>query len=58
MLGRGIRRRRAQRLMVLGFLGEVIERLGDEKSGDELRGLMRRKFAAGWEQMAGLAGLT
>ena len=47
MLARGIPRRQAQRLMVFGFLNEVIERLGNEKIGDELRELMRRKFAAG-----------
>jgi Fe-S cluster assembly protein SufD len=46
MLSRGIPRRAAQRLIVFGFLNEVIERLGDEKIGDELRALVSRKFAA------------
>ena len=46
MLSRGIPRREAQQLIVFGFLNEVIERLGNEKIGDELRALVRRKFAA------------
>jgi Fe-S cluster assembly protein SufD len=46
MLSRGIPQREAQQLIVFGFLNEVIERLGDEKIGEELRGLVRRKFAA------------
>jgi Fe-S cluster assembly protein SufD len=44
MLSRGIPRREAQQLIVFGFLNEVIERLGDEKIGDELRELVSRKF--------------
>jgi len=46
MLSRGIPQREAQQLIVFGFLNEVIERLGDEKIGNELRDLVRRKFAA------------
>ncbi len=45
MLSRGIPRREAQQLIVFGFLNEVIERLGNEKIGDELRELVGRKFA-------------
>ena len=44
MLSRGIPRREAQQLIVLGFLNEVIERLGNEKIGSELRKLVARKF--------------
>jgi Fe-S cluster assembly protein SufD len=46
MLSRGIPRKQAQQLIVFGFLNEVIERLGNEKIGDELRKLVSRKFAA------------
>ena len=46
MLSRGIPHREAQQLIVLGFLNEVIERLGDEEIGNELRELVSRKFAA------------
>jgi Fe-S cluster assembly protein SufD len=45
MLSRGIPQDAAHRLIVFGFLNEVIERLGDEKLGDDLRELMQRKFA-------------
>ena len=43
---RGIPQREAQQLIVFGFLNEVIERLSDEKIGDELRELVSRKFAS------------
>ena len=46
MLSRGIPQREAQQLIVFGFLNEVIERLGNEKIGDELREMVSRKFAA------------
>jgi Fe-S cluster assembly protein SufD len=46
MLSRGISRREAERLIVFGFLNEVIERLGNEKIAEELRTLVGRKFAA------------
>ena len=46
MLSRGIPRREAQQLIVFGFLNEVIERLNNEKIGNELRALVSRKFAA------------
>jgi Fe-S cluster assembly protein SufD len=46
MLSRGIRPREAKQLIVFGFLNEVIERLGNEAIGDELRELVRRKFTA------------
>ena len=46
MLSRGIPRREAQKLIVFGFLNEVIERLGNEKIGQELRALLSQKFAA------------
>jgi Fe-S cluster assembly scaffold protein SufB len=45
MLSRGINRREAQQLIVFGFLNEVIQRLGNEAIGDELRELIRGKFA-------------
>jgi Fe-S cluster assembly protein SufD len=45
MLSRGINRREAQQLIVFGFLNEVIQRLGDERLGEELRELIRGKFA-------------
>ncbi len=45
MLARGIPRHQAQRLIVFGFLNEVIERLGHEPIGDELRALVSRKFS-------------
>ena len=45
MLSRGIPPREAKQLIVFGFLNEVIERLGNEAIGDELRELVRRKFA-------------
>jgi len=44
MLSRGIPRREAQQLIVFGFLNEVIERLGNEAIGNELRELVGRKF--------------
>ena len=47
MLSRGIPRREAQQLIVFGFLNEVIERLGNEAIGEELREMVRRKFAGG-----------
>jgi Fe-S cluster assembly protein SufD len=46
MLSRGIPRREAQQLIVFGFLNEVIERLGNEQIGNELRDLVARKFAS------------
>jgi Fe-S cluster assembly protein SufD len=46
MLSRGIPQREAQQLIVFGFLNEVIERLGNEPIGDELRALVSRKFAS------------
>jgi Fe-S cluster assembly protein SufD len=45
---RGIPTKVAQRLIVTGFLDEVIERLNHPKIGDHLRGLIEEKFAA-WE---------
>jgi Fe-S cluster assembly protein SufD len=45
MLARGIPQREAQQLIVFGFLNEVIERLGNEEIGEELREMVRRKFA-------------
>jgi Fe-S cluster assembly protein SufD len=44
MLSRGIPQRHAQQLIVFGFLNEVIERLGNEAIGNELRELVGRKF--------------
>jgi Fe-S cluster assembly protein SufD len=46
MLSRGIPPRQARQLIVFGFLNEVIERLGNEQIGDELRGLVAGKFRA------------
>jgi len=46
MLSRGIPRREAQKMIVFGFLNEVIERLGNDKIAEELRGLVGRKFAS------------
>ena len=46
MLSRGIPPRQARQLIVFGFLNEVIERLGNEEIGEELRELVRRKFAS------------
>jgi len=46
MLSRGIPQREAERLIVFGFLNEVIERLGNEAIAEELRTLVRRKFAS------------
>jgi Fe-S cluster assembly protein SufD len=45
MLSRGIPQREALQLIVFGFLNEVIERLGNEKIGDELRAIIGKKFA-------------
>jgi len=45
MLSRGIPRRKAQQLIVFGFLNEVIGRLGNEEIAEELRVLVSRKFA-------------
>jgi len=45
MLSRGIPLRQAQQLIVFGFLNEVIERLNNVEIGDELRALVRQKFA-------------
>ena len=46
LLSRGIPKKDAQRLIVFGFLNEVIERLGNEPVQERLRELVRAKFAA------------
>jgi Fe-S cluster assembly protein SufD len=46
MLSRGIPVREAQRLIVFGFLNEVIERLGNDAIAEDLRSLLARKFAS------------
>jgi Fe-S cluster assembly protein SufD len=46
LLSRGIPKNEAQRLIVFGFLNEVFERLGNEPVQDNLRKLVRAKFAA------------
>lgn len=46
MLSRGIPRAEAQRLVVFGFLNEVIERLNNEPLAEKLRELARAKFAS------------
>jgi Fe-S cluster assembly protein SufD len=43
---RGIPTKIAQRLLVAGFLGEVIQRLDQAAIADQLRGLIEQKFAA------------
>jgi Fe-S cluster assembly protein SufD len=44
LLSRGIPQKVAKRLIVTGFLDEVIGRLGDKKIGDHLRSLIEEKF--------------
>lgn len=44
MLSRGIGKREAQRLIVHGFLQEVIDRLGSKAVADKLRDLVHAKF--------------
>lgn len=44
MLSRGIPREQAQRLIVFGFLNEVIERLNHEPIAEKLRELVQAKF--------------
>ena len=46
LLSRGIPKSEAQRLIVFGFLNEVIERLGSEPVQEKLRALVLAKFAA------------
>ena len=46
LLSRGIPKNEAQRLIVFGFLNEVLERLGNEPVQEKLRELVRAKFAA------------
>ncbi len=46
LLSRGIPTKEAQRLIVFGFLNEVLERLGNEPVQEKLRELVRAKFAA------------
>ena len=46
LLSRGIPKNEAQRLIVFGFLNEVIDRLGNEPVQERLRELVRTKFAA------------
>ncbi len=46
LLSRGIPQKDAQRLIVFGFLNEVIDRLGNEPVQERLRELVRAKFAA------------
>jgi Fe-S cluster assembly protein SufD len=46
LLSRGIPPREARQLLVFGFLNEVIERLGNEEIGKELRAMVSRKFAS------------
>ncbi|PYJ30768.1 MAG: Fe-S cluster assembly protein SufD, partial [Verrucomicrobia bacterium] len=43
---RGIATKTAQRLLVAGFLDEVIQRLNHPAIGDHLHGLIEDKFAA------------
>jgi len=45
LLSRGIPKKDAQRLIVFGFLNEVIERLGNEPLQEKLRELVRARFA-------------
>jgi Fe-S cluster assembly protein SufD len=44
LLSRGIPKGRAQQLIVVGFLNEVIVRLNDKVIGEHLRGLIAKKF--------------
>jgi Fe-S cluster assembly protein SufD len=44
LLSRGIPRREAQRLIVHGFLDEVLDRLGHDAIAERLRGLVHSKF--------------
>ena len=46
MLSRGIPRRQAQQLIVLGFLNEVIDRLANDSIASDLRRLVSQKFTA------------
>jgi Fe-S cluster assembly protein SufD len=46
LLSRGIRRSEAQRLIVFGFLNEVISRLADRLIQEKLREMVMEKFAA------------
>lgn len=50
LLSRGIHRPDAQRLIVFGFLNEVLERLPQEAIKGKLRALLREKFATGVAQ--------
>jgi Fe-S cluster assembly protein SufD len=47
LLSRGISRKAAQKLIVFGFLNEVLERLPDPALQAKLRELLRAKFAPG-----------
>ncbi|MGC3991039.1 MAG: Fe-S cluster assembly protein SufD [Chthoniobacteraceae bacterium] len=44
LLSRGITRQQAQKLIVLGFLNEVFERLGDEKIAESLQQKVEARF--------------
>jgi Fe-S cluster assembly protein SufD len=46
LLSRGIPKAAAQRLIVFGFLNEVIERLPNDAVQEKLRGLLRERFDA------------